>query len=286
MKKITKSDYETYCSNHDFVEIENNKLPIGNSNKIKRIAPDSFSLETTSVWSFPDRGKWATHYLNAKYRGNWSPYIARNLILRYSKEGDTVLDAFLGSGTTLIECKVNRRKGIGVDINKDAAMLSWDRLQFDTLDNNIENEQKIFVGDARYLNEISEGSIDFIATHPPYANIIKYTKKTNANASDDLSSVPTLESFYNEMAIVAKELYRILKKDGYCAILIGDTRRKKHQIPISFNVLNLFLNNGFILKESIIKLQHNTSTEGMWRKQSEKYNFLLLAHEHLFIFRK
>jgi len=88
------------------------------------------------------------------------------------------------------------------------------------------------------------------------------------------------------MAKVAQELYRLLKKDGYCAILIGDTRRKKHQIPISFNVLNVFLNNKFILKENIIKIQHNTSTEGMWRKQSEKYNFLLLAHEHLFVFRK
>lgn len=43
--------------------------------------PENFELETNTVWAFPNRGKWATH--DAKYRGNWSPYIPRNVILRY-----------------------------------------------------------------------------------------------------------------------------------------------------------------------------------------------------------
>ena len=54
------------------------------------LQPENFELETNTVWAFRDRGKWATH--DAKYRGNWSPYIPRNVILRYSNEGDTVLD--------------------------------------------------------------------------------------------------------------------------------------------------------------------------------------------------
>ena len=52
------------------------------SNKKLKWEPDKFELQTNTVWSFPDRGNWATH--NSKYRGNWSPYIPRNLILRYS----------------------------------------------------------------------------------------------------------------------------------------------------------------------------------------------------------
>ena len=59
------------------------------------LQPNKFDLEETSIWSFPNRGKWATH--SGKYPGNWSPYIPRNLILRYSKPGDWVLDQFLGS---------------------------------------------------------------------------------------------------------------------------------------------------------------------------------------------
>ena len=45
-------------------------------------------LKITTVWSFPERGKWKTH--NSKYRGNFTPQIPRNIILRYSKEEDVV----------------------------------------------------------------------------------------------------------------------------------------------------------------------------------------------------
>jgi hypothetical protein len=44
------------------------------------------------------------------------------------------------------------------------------------------------------------------------------------------------------MKLVAREIYRVLKKDRYCAILMGDTRHKKHQKPISFNILIYSLN--------------------------------------------
>lgn len=46
---------------------------------------DNFKLEMTTVWSFPKRGNWATH--SGMYRGNWSPYVPRNLILKF-----TILD--------------------------------------------------------------------------------------------------------------------------------------------------------------------------------------------------
>ncbi len=83
--------------------------------------PDDFELEMNTVWSFPKRGDWATH--DAKYRGNWSPYIPRNLLLRYSLENDLVLDQFAGGGTTLIEAKLLNRRIIGVDINPQSIEL-------------------------------------------------------------------------------------------------------------------------------------------------------------------
>ena len=68
--------------------------------KIKQWEPENFELETTTLWSFPERGKWATH--DAKWRGNWSPYIPRNILLRYSQAGDWVLDQFAGGAPRLL----------------------------------------------------------------------------------------------------------------------------------------------------------------------------------------
>lgn len=62
--------------------------------------PDDFELEKSSVWSFPERREWATH--DSKNRGNCSPYVIRNLRLRYFKEGEWVLDQFVGGGTLLV----------------------------------------------------------------------------------------------------------------------------------------------------------------------------------------
>lgn len=238
--------------------------------------PENFNLETTTIWGFPDRGDWATH--NGKYRGNWSPFIPRNVILRYSKEGETVLDQFVGSGTTLVEAKLLRRKGIGVDINPEAVNLTRYNTSFEREGC---GEVQIHVGDARHLEFIDDESIDLICTHPPYSNIIKYSE----DIQGDLSHYD-IDEFLIEMEKVALECYRVLKKGKFCAILIGDTRRKGHMIPIGFNVMEMFLRTGFKLKEIVIKEQHNCSSTGYWRNQSIKHNFLLIAHEYLFIFRK
>jgi len=89
-----------------------------------------------------------------------------------------------------------------------------------------------------------------------------------------------------EIALVAQEAYRVLKPGKYCAILIGDIRRKKCHVPISYHVLRVFQEKGFVLKEDIIKKQWRCKSTPFWIKRSYEYNFLLLAYEHLFVFKK
>lgn len=244
--------------------------------KEKSLAPKSFELETNTVWSFKERGSWATH--DAKYRGNWSPFIPRNIILRYSKEGDLILDPFVGSGTTLVEAKLLHRNAVGLDINPLALAISKEHLKFDC-----ENPGKtwLYQGDARDLKRIPDDSIDLIAAHPPYANIIRYSD----DIEGDLSHLKVPE-FVKEMRKVAGSCFRVLKKGKFCAILIGDTRQKGCVIPIGFQVMQQFQDAGFTLKEIIIKEQHNCKATGYWKTNSIKYNFLLLAHEYLFVFRR
>jgi len=244
--------------------------------KIIKWEPENFQLEKNTTWDFLERGNWATH--NGNYRGNWSPYVVRNILLRYSKEGEIILDQFLGGGTTLIETILNNRRGIGVEINPLALDIARESLKFDQ---NLSKKIALKIGDARNLNFIKNNSINLIATHPPYGNIIKYSE----NISADLSHLE-IPNFLNEMGKVAQESYRVLRDKKFCAILMGDIRQKGNVFPLGFNVMNIFTKNKFILKEIIIIKQNNCKNNPIWEGRNLKYNFLLLSHEYFFIFQK
>ena len=243
-----------------------------------KLHPDNFDLECSTVWSFPRRGKWATH--KSDWRGNWAPEVVRNLILRYSGEKDHLLDCMIGGGTTAIEAKILNRHITCIDVNEEALERTRKSLNFEV---NNKARQRIIKCDARKMDFIKDNEIDFVLTHPPYADIIKYGE---GKIKEDLSNIHDIEKFAEEMELVEKELYRVLKPQKYCAILIGDTRRNKMYQPMAYKVMDKFLKQGFKLKEDIIKQQHNCKATGFWVKKSKKLNFLLIMHEHLFVFQK
>ena len=245
---------------------------------MKKLNPEKFEQECTTVWSFTRRGNWATH--TSKYRGNWAPEVVRNLIIRYSNENDCLLDPMIGGGTTAIECKLLNRNLLALDINPNAIEITQTALEFES---EFHPKIKLDLNDSRNLPMLKNESIDFILSHPPYVDIIKYSDK---KIKEDLSNIHDLDEFCDEMEKVALEFYRVLKKNKYCAILIGDTRRNKMYQPLAFKVMERFLRVGFELKEDIIKHQHNCKATGFWVNKSKDYNFLLIMHEHLFVFKK
>ena len=237
--------------------------------------PKEFKLERTTIWSFKERGKWATH--KGDYRGNCPPQVPRNLILKYTEEKDIVLDPFCGSGTSMIECKLLNRKGIGIDINIDVLKLARSRLNFkyQTI-----YEPRLLRADSTNLQKIIPNEkIDFIFAHPPYANIIKYSE----DIEEDLSRL-NLQEFLNQISLFSKECFRVLKKDKICSILIEKKKKNKNVIPLGFYVMNIFIQTGFTLKEIIIKEQHNCKMTGYWKNKN--MDFYLLAHEYVFVLKK
>ncbi len=312
MREVTFEEYLEYVSKHRELVVEDQVIrlePI----EVKGLEPVEGELTdvSTTVWSFPRRGSWAVH--RGDYRGNWAPQIPRALMLMYTKPGDLVLDPMVGSGTTLIEAKLLGRRSIGVDINYNAVILTLHRLywleQFlkklrgaggravgrlpigspmtvngVPLEDIEKAEFKVYHGDARRLELIPSESVDLVATHPPYFNIIEYG--SGGGVAGDLSKARSLEEYLAWMGEIARECYRVLKPGKHCGILIGDTRIHKHYVPISHHVLEIFLDTGFILKEEVIKIQHKMkTTREVWRKLKDR-DFLLIYHEKLFIFRK
>ncbi|MEM2906400.1 MAG: DNA methyltransferase [Candidatus Bathyarchaeia archaeon] len=285
MEPFTEQDYKAFVAKTRHVMIDGVPIKLAEPQSTRAFGPPSdYRLEDSTVWSFPNRGDWATH--TGEYRGNWSPYIPRNLILRYTKPGELVLDQMMGSGTTLVECKLLSRESVGVDINPAAVVLARDRLNFSLPPRGAGDatptcEVKTYIGDARNLDLVRDDSVDLVATHPPYAGIVAYSRGAVEGDLSDLS----IDEYVKEMRVVAEEAYRVLKPGRRCAILIGDTRRRLHYVPISVRVMEAFLDVGFALKEDIVKLQwHMKTTRERWR--GRVYDFYKIAHEHLYIFTK
>jgi DNA modification methylase len=303
MREVSVEEYLDFVHKHKAIVIEDQTISL-EPIEVKRLEPlpEELTDVSTTVWSFPERGSWATH--RGDYRGNWAPQIPRALILKYTNPGETVLDPMVGSGTTCIEALLLGRNCIAVDINYNAVILTHHRLYYlmkalhekkpKSLIDYAKNSNgaasvsssawyKVYHGDARKLDKIPDNSIDLVATHPPYFNIIEYGEQ---RVEGDLSRTTSLEEYLALFRQVAKEIYRVLKPAGVLGILIGDTRVKKHYVPITHYALMMLLDVGFVLKEEVIKVQHKMkTTREVWSKLRDR-DFLLIYHEKLFILEK
>jgi len=74
---------------------------------------------TDSLWVLDKRDTAGAHL--GWYWGNFIPQIPHQMMLRYTKRGDWVLDTSVGSGTTLIECRRLGRNGIGIELDEGMA---------------------------------------------------------------------------------------------------------------------------------------------------------------------
>lgn len=268
------------------------ELKVWEKKNIRAWEPSEFQLEKTTVWDFRRRGDWAVH--RSDYRGNWAPQIPRNLILRFTKKGDLVLDPFVGGGTTMIETWLTDRRGVGVDISTHALRTATARIkELKEKDSALlapklkaEYEPLIIGGDARNLCELvtaygfEEGSFDLICAHPPYLNSLRYTEAIDG----DLSHVSDLNLFLKEVATIVAQMHKLLRNGGICAVLVGDVRKDGAVVPLGIKLAEQFIDSGFKFKDIVVKLQHHDMSTEFWYNASS-LDFMI-AHEYLFIFRK
>lgn len=264
-------------------EIKTSKINDINLNRWKEYQ----DIITDSLWVLEKRDASGAHI--GSYWGNFIPQIPNQLMLRYTKKEDWVVDPFVGSGTTLIECRRLGRNGIGIELNSEVAKEAKNLIKKENNNHNINTE--VINGDSRKINlketlgKFSVKQIQLLIMHPPYHNIIKFSQ-----SSDDLSNASTTEDFVKMFCEVLDNTIPYLENGRYLGIVIGDKYFKGTWIPLGFYIMNEVLKRDFTLKSIIVKNFEETrgkrNQKELWRYRALVGGFYIFKHEYILLFKK
>ncbi|MEK4822864.1 hypothetical protein [Priestia sp. FSL R5-0680] len=197
-----------------------------------------------TILSYKERGNWG----DANYRGNCSGYIIKDL-LEFFKPSKFV-EVFSGSGTGEdVSKELGYKNSVHLDLNS-----GWNAL----------------------VDDIPTGS-DFVFSHPPYWDIIEYSKVNKRVNPYDLSNKMPYEEFIKRLDKVNSKIYQSLVNGGRHAFLVGDIRKKGKYYSVIKDMA--WIGD---LEVHMVKQQHNT----MSGRKRYAGNFVAINHEHLLIFKK
>lgn len=243
-------------------------------------------IYTDSLWIIEKRDNSGAH--SGDYHGNFVPQIPRQLFTRYTKKGEWVLDPFMGSGTSLIEAQRMGRNSIGIELQDNVAREAANRI---LSEKNNECIARPFIGNSRtvnieeVLNTAGTTNVQFVIMHPPYWDILKFSDNP-----EDLSNSETLEAFLHSFGEVIDNTTKVLDRNRYCAVVIGDKYANSQIVPLGFYCMNLFLERGFMLKAILVKNFDETkgkaNKQGIWRYRALASDFYIFKHEYIFVFKK
>ncbi len=280
---LERAKYYTERLEKAMTEIRNNKINDINLNRWKEYE----DIWTDSLWMIEKRDSTGVH--TAGYWGNFIPQIPNQMLRRYTKKGEWVLDPFVGCGTTLIESQRLGRNGIGIELQESVAKRAKELIVLEQNKHSVVAE--VVTGDsteldyAEMLRKVGQKSVQMVIMHPPYFDIIKFSKDPR-----DLSNTPSVESFLNKMNMVIERAAKILDKGRYLVLVIGDKFSRGEWIPLGFLTMQEVLKKGFMLKSIIVKNFEETTgkrnQKELWRYRAMVGGFYIFKHEYIFLFKK
>lgn len=264
-------------------EIKTNKINDLNLNCWKEYD----DLITDSLWILNKRDNSGAH--QAGYWGNFIPQIPNQLLRRYTKKGEWVLDPFLGSGTTLIEAQRLGRNAVGIELSKKVLDQTKKNISKEANPNKVRlefiNGDSASVDLEKVISSLEIKSFQFQIFHPPYWDIIKFS-----DSKSDLSNTNTIEEFLTRFGKVLDNCLPYLDKKRYAAVVISDKYSGGEWIPLGFYVMQEFVKRGMILKSTIVKNFDETTAKRnqkeLWRYRALAGGFYVFKHEYIFIFQK
>lgn len=217
------------------------------------------------------------------------------------EEQQTVLDPFLGSGSTLVAAQRCGKHGIGFELYPEFARLAKSRLarspesagrQPDATESESAAQfgttagaeipgisSQIIEDDARTIAaHLPAESVDFCVTSPPYWNILQQRRtadqKQQRDYGDDRTDLGTIDqygAFLDELQTVFAGVLTVLRPRGYCVVNVMDLRKGPQFFPLHFDVATRLQQTGFLYDDLIV-----------WDRRADYNNLRPLGYPYVF----
>lgn len=226
-------------------------------------------LFTTTLWEYPDQNYRAQdgseEQGSRSYVGATPSWVIWQLLQRYTRPGDRVLDPMCGSGTTLDVCKDLGREGLGYDL--------------------VPSHPRVRAADARSL-PLGDVSVDFVFVDPPYSTHVDYSDDPRCIGKLDAGGPDEGRAYYEAMEGVIREAHRILRPKRHLALYVSDSWHPKKFMPIGFELFSI-LRRHFVPVDIICVVRHNKNLRKVEKHRgAQSANSFLRGFNYLFIMRR
>jgi SAM-dependent methyltransferase len=228
------------------------------------MAKPPLRLQTTTLWSYPSQHFDEQHEgQHQGYRGATPDYILWNLLSRYTRPKDLVVDPMCGSGTTIVVAREMARRALGYDLQPA--------------------HPDVFRADARKL-PLESAKADFCFVDPPYSDHIRYSGQKEC-----LGELSALDpSYYAGLDQVFSEMIRVLRPERYLAVYVHDSFEKgKPFMPIGYRIFELLSRRLLVPVDAIAIMRNNrTLLRNHFHTAAVEHNYYLRGFGHLLVFYK
>ena len=220
-------------------------------------------LQTTTLWYYPSQQHTDRPMGTPGYEGRTPTWVVWNVLERYTRAGDLVVDPFCGGGTTLDVAREMERRALGYDLRPV--------------------RDDIFRADAREL-PLEDAKADFVFMDPPYSTHIEYSE--DPRCIGKLSAFD--EGYFYAMAAALAEAKRVLRDRRYLAVYVSDSfEKKKGFVPIGARLSTILCEMGLRPIDHVAVTRGNRKLEKpAFHRAAAEGNFFLRGFQHLLIFKK
>jgi len=262
------------------------------------------------------------HAARKAHGANKPPRLMARLIEFFTRSGDLVLDPFAGVGGTLIGAAIARgpRRALGIELEPRWVAV-YEQVVLDLAGERDgagpviadlgpsdpggprgfdPSGLELRLGDAlAILPTLSEGSIDFIATDPPYNVQLPLTMaggklaETHANrrtyyamvtdSPADLANAPDYPAFLDRMGVAFGEMARVLRPGRYAVVIVRDAYQGGRYLFTGADLAARASDAGLVPKGDLIWYQAGTRLRPYGYPRAFVPN---IAHQHILVLRK